>query len=89
MSVDDHNDEMLAGQARAPSGRGLPPSVAHEIKNPLHGTAARERHRSQAPPLAAREKPHEAESQWNRVRNLSSYRVALKIHKNTERNSAP
>jgi signal transduction histidine kinase len=35
MSVGDHNDEMFAGRARAPSTKGLSTSAAHEINNPL------------------------------------------------------
>jgi len=35
VSVGDQRDEMLAGRARAPSSKGLSPSVAHEINNPL------------------------------------------------------
>src|SRR6476469_9981392 len=35
MSASGQRDEMLAGRARAPSGKGLSPSLAHEINNPL------------------------------------------------------
>jgi len=35
MSAGGQRDQRVAGRARAPSTKGLSPSVAHEIKNPL------------------------------------------------------
>jgi len=35
MSASGQRDGMLAGKARAPSKKGVSPSIAHEIKNPL------------------------------------------------------
>jgi signal transduction histidine kinase len=35
MPAGDHGDEMLAERTRAPSSKGLSPSIAHEINNPL------------------------------------------------------